>query len=124
MHLCVADIHVFGDYVKNERTGTITGTITGDTLRFRWEETREIVSGRPTTSSGRGYFQMRLDENGDGVLVGEWGLGEDETGQIWEAIQLRNREPTRCMNRGEEGAEPTTTGTGGNGFDREGNGFE
>ncbi|MEM6957115.1 MAG: hypothetical protein AAF645_15605, partial [Myxococcota bacterium] len=47
MHVCVTGAQVVGDFEKDERRGTIQGTVQGDLMRFQWEEQRELVVGRP-----------------------------------------------------------------------------
>lgn len=111
MHLCVTGSQVFGDFEKDERRGQIQGTIQGDVLRFQWEESREMVVGRPTVTRGRGYFKLFIDENEDSRVEGEWGLDNDETGAPWGAVLMRRRQPERCLNRGSGDDDG-----GGNGF--------
>lgn len=100
MHLCVTGSQVVGDFEKDERRGQIQGTIQGDVLRFQWEESREMVVGRPTVTRGRGYFKLFVDENEDSRIEGEWGIDNEETGSPWGAVLMRRRSPDRCLNRG------------------------
>jgi hypothetical protein len=97
MHLCVSGNHVHGDYEKNERQGTIVGTFEGNVMRFRWEQSREFIPGRPMVTYGHGYFQLSLEADGDQYIVGEWGHDDaDNGGGPWNAVKLRNRTPDRC----------------------------
>ena len=100
MHLCVTGSQVVGDFEKDERHGRIQGTVQGDVLRFQWDEEREMVVGRPTTTRGRGYFKLFVDENEDSRIEGEWGLDNAETGSPWGAVLMRRRDPDRCLNAG------------------------
>ncbi|HJK96098.1 MAG TPA: hypothetical protein RMF84_02695 [Polyangiaceae bacterium LLY-WYZ-14_1] len=89
---------VVGEFEKDDRSGTIQGVATGDLLRFRWSQIRELVQGRPTESTGRGYFRYERGEDGRDYLIGEWWLGESEMPPAdqrsgWRAIKLRNRTP-------------------------------
>jgi hypothetical protein len=86
---------VVGKYEKDERTGKIQGKVTGNLMRFRWEETREMIPGRPTTTSGRGYFRYVVDgKDQDHKLVGEWGHDQDEVGGgPWNAVKSRKLRP-------------------------------
>lgn len=101
MHLHQTDDRVAGWYKKNERLGKIQGTVEGNILRFEWEEKREMVMGKPTTTSGHGYFVYVIDKEERGKakyevhrLEGEWGLGDDDTGGgEWTATKSRSREP-------------------------------
>jgi len=97
MHLCVSGSHVHGDYEKNERQGTITGTLDGNLMRFRWEQSREFIPGRPMTTHGNGYFQLTVEADGDEYIMGEWGHDDaDHGGGPWNAVKLRNRTPDHC----------------------------
>lgn len=106
MHLCQTGTSVNGDYEKDERQGSIQGTIQGDVLRFHWEERRELVSGRPTITRGRGYFKLAIGEDGDSYIRGEWGIDDQEHGGgEWNGVKLRRRSPDRCLNGGSGGGD-------------------
>lgn len=101
MHFHQTDGRVVGWYKKNERLGKIQGTVEGNVLRFEWEEKREMVTGKPTTTRGQGYFVYVIDheERGEAKyevhrLEGEWGLDDDDTGGgKWTATKSRSRKP-------------------------------
>ena len=98
MHLCQTGAQVHGMYEKDERSGKIQGSIQGDVMRFSWEEERELVAGRPTTTRGRGYFRIVQGGDDDWYFKGEWGVDDKETGGgEWNGVRLRNREPEKCM---------------------------
>ena len=106
MHLCVTGRHVIGSYVKNERSGQIRGEVDGDILWFTWEESRTYVPGNPVEVHGRGYFRLRLNEDEDNVIEGEWGMGDDRTGGgPWTATKRRRQGPDTC-----DGSRATATG--------------
>jgi hypothetical protein len=86
---------VVGEFKKDERSGRINGTVEGDLLRFDWVEEKAMVSNRPTESKGRGYFRYLIDAtNGDHILKGEWGIGDDETGGgPWNAWKSTRSQP-------------------------------
>ncbi len=63
--------HVVGEYTRDERRGRIQGTAQGDLFRFEWQEERELIRGRPTTTRGHGYFQFQIGGDGDSYIVGE-----------------------------------------------------
>ncbi|MEM1417166.1 MAG: hypothetical protein AAGH15_19870 [Myxococcota bacterium] len=109
MHLCETGAQVVGRYAKDERSGTVQGTVQGDVLRFTWEEQRELVGGRPRTSTGRGYFKLVAGADGSYAVQGEWGYDTNVTGGgVWEARKLRRREPENCPGTdagGEAGGE-------------------
>lgn len=94
MHMVQTGSAVVGRYVKDERSGRIQGTVQGDVLRFEWTEGREMVSGVPSTSRGRGYFRYTIDDSGTHNILGEWGIDDSETGGgPWNAYKMRNRRP-------------------------------
>lgn len=98
MHLCQTGTSVVGRYFKDERTGSIQGSLTGNVLRFRWEESRELVAGRPVRTEGRGYFELSIQADGDTYLRGEWGIDNEMAGGgAWEAVKMRRGEPERCQ---------------------------
>lgn len=100
MHLCQNGQQVTGDYVKNERHGTMQGTVQGDLLRFSWEERRELVQGRPVITRGHGYFRYTIGDDQDHYFRGEWGIDDAyDGGGPWNAVRMRNRQPTRCLGR-------------------------
>lgn len=123
MHLCVTGSQVVGDFEKDERRGRIQGTIQGDVLRFQWEESREMVVGRPTVTRGRGYFKLFVDENEDSRVEGEWGLDNEETGSPWGAVLMRRRSPDRCLNRG-SGSDDSGDDYGDNSYDDGGGSYD
>ena len=94
MDLVQQGSQVIGEYHKDERTGRIQGTVSQNVLRFEWSERRELISGRPNMTRGRGYFQYLVDANGDHVIVGEWGHDDNETGGgPWRAVKSRRQQP-------------------------------
>jgi hypothetical protein len=102
MHLCQSGNQVVGDYLKNERTGRIQGTIEGDLLVFQWEDRRELVEGKPQIRRGKGYFRIEVGEDGDQYLKGEWGMDDEMSGGgPWNAAKLRRGEPDRCSGAAE-----------------------
>jgi hypothetical protein len=86
---------VVGDYRKDERSGRINGTVEGDLLRFEWVEEKAMISNRTTETKGRGYFRYMIDAtNGDHILKGEWGVGDNDTGGgPWNAWKSTKSQP-------------------------------
>lgn len=86
---------VAGEYKQEMRRGKIQGEAEGDLLRFEWTEYKAMVSNRPQETRGHGYFKYKVDpNNGDHVLMGEWGLGDNEAGGgQWNAYKQKNKEP-------------------------------
>jgi hypothetical protein len=94
MHLVQTGSQVVGEYTKDERRGTIQGTVQGNVLRFEWTEQRELIQGRPVTTRGRGYFRYAIDDAGDHNILGRWGIDDDNhSGGEWNAVRDRRRQP-------------------------------
>jgi hypothetical protein len=95
MHVVQNGNAVVGQYTKDERAGKIQGEAEGDLMRFQWTESRAMVSNRPQQTRGHGYFRYMVDaSNGDHVLKGRWGLGDDDSdGGEWNAYKSRTRKP-------------------------------
>ncbi len=111
LHVVQSGPHVVGEYGKDERRGRIEGSVQGNVLRFRWEERRELVRGRPVRTSGRGYFRYVRGGDGRDYLLGEWGVGEDEVGGgEWRAVKLRKRRPRNVSAGGEWSASSGASG--------------
>jgi hypothetical protein len=108
MHLVQNGSAVVGRYKKDERSGSIQGEADGDLMRFEWKELKAMVSNRPQTTIGHGYFRYLIDPaNGDHVLKGRWGLDDsDMNGGEWNAYKSRKLEP----DLEKFGGEPTSGG--------------
>ncbi len=120
MHVVQTGAQVVGEYAKDERKGRIEGTVQGNVLRFRWEERRELVRGKPVITTGRGYFRYVRGPDGRDYLLGEWGVGEDEIGGgEWRAVKLRRRRPRNVTagSGGEGGGSGSSSRAGG--YDRD-----
>lgn len=101
MHLVQTGTQVVGCYTKDERHGRVQGTVQGNLMRFEWSERREMVSGRPTLTRGRGYFQYQVGGDTDHYAQGEWGHDDNEVGGgPWRAVRDRRRtrrpDPDTC----------------------------
>lgn len=86
---------VIGEYKQEERTGKIQGEASGDLMKFEWVEHKALVSNRAQETRGHGYFRYVIDKaNGDHVIKGEWGLGDDLTGGgPWNAVKSKRKQP-------------------------------
>ena len=113
MHLVQNGNAVVGKFKKDERSGKIQGDVEGDLLRFEWTEYKAMVSNRPQETIGHGYFRYMIDaSNGDHVLKGRWGVGEDnQGGGEWNAYKSRTGSPDLES----FGGEPTSGGDEGEG---------
>jgi predicted small secreted protein len=100
MHLIQTGSAVRGWFQLNERSGNLQGEVKGNVLKFRWEEKREMVVGKPTETKGRGYFVYDIEttEHGHQIhkLLGEWGHDNAERGGgPWTATKARSGTPKR-----------------------------
>jgi hypothetical protein len=109
MQVIQTGAHIVGEYTRDERTGRIQGTAQGDLLRFEWQEERELIRGRPTTTRGHGYFQFQIGGDGDAYIVGEWGHDDNETGGgPWRAARDRRRQPHLSTASGTSGGDDSS----------------
>ena len=103
---------VIGEYKHEMRSGKLQGEVQGDLLRFKWTEAKAMVSNRAQETTGHGYFRYVVDPaNGDHLLKGEWGLGEQEMGGgPWNAYKARGKEPklSEDTSGGEDGESEDT----------------
>ena len=95
-----------------DRWGELAGEAKGDLLEYEWAEHKIGMVGPSATTKGRGYF--KYISSGSGVdpdsIKGEWGLGDKNAGNTWEAVKQRNVapdpksvEPDEIERRGEGG---------------------
>jgi hypothetical protein len=106
MHLIQSGDNVRGWFQKNERRGTIRGSVDGNVARFHWEEKREMVVGKPSVTRGRGYFVYDIEttEHGHHIhkLAGEWGTDNAEAGGgPWTATKAKRGTPKSTPPRDE-----------------------
>ena len=96
LHLIREGDSVIGKWrtAAGDKWGEMHGTANGDLYKYEWKETKIGMVGPNATSNGRGYFKYVIpDDNSEHQIKGQWGLGKDETGQVWEAIKQRNQSP-------------------------------
>ena len=90
------------------RWGKLTGTQSGDVVKFRWEEHKIGVIGPGSTTTGRGYFKFIPADDDVSLprLKGEWGLNENEVGGgTWDVNRVQDREPNLSEVKSDE--DPT-----------------
>jgi hypothetical protein len=74
--------------------GELAGEVDGNLFRYSWTNHRIGQVGVAANSSGKGYFVYSIPKAGEAhQIAGEWGLGQDETGNTWDAIKQMNMEP-------------------------------
>jgi hypothetical protein len=112
MNLIQNGSSVVGEYTSEMRSGKIQGEVQGDLMRFEWVEAKAMVSNRAQSTKGHGYFRYLVDaSNGQHVLKGEWGLGDQETGGgPWNAYKQKGKEPK--LSRDTSGGESDDESSG------------
>lgn len=80
---------------NGDKWGELSGTVTGDLLKYKWVEHRIGMIGPGSTTEGHGYFKYLVPpgENENHEIKGEWGLEKSEIGNRWEAVRQRNMLP-------------------------------
>jgi hypothetical protein len=74
--------------------GEMSGEIDGDLLRYQWTERKIGAIGADATKKGHGYFRYTIPNPDEPhKIVGEWGLGESDAGNPWEAVKQIRMEP-------------------------------
>lgn len=74
--------------------GELQGEVDGDLMRYTWTQHKIGQIGREATSSGKGYFKYTVPKEGEShKIVGEWGLGESDAGNSWDAVKQTNMQP-------------------------------
>lgn len=74
--------------------GELQGEVDGDVLHYTWTQHKIGQLGKEATSSGKGYFKYTVPKEGEAhKIVGEWGLGESDAGNSWDAVKQTNMQP-------------------------------
>ena len=74
--------------------GEMAGEAEGNLLRFEWTERKIGAIGADSTKKGHGYFRYTIPKPGEPhKLIGEWGLGESDAGNPWDAVKQTRMEP-------------------------------
>ena len=78
-----------------DKWGALHGEVTGNLLKYEWEETTIGMVGPSAKKTGKGYFQYvrGKGDNPNDEIHGEWGLGKEWTGVTWDAVKQRNAKP-------------------------------
>jgi hypothetical protein len=74
--------------------GEMHGETDGNVLKYEWKERRIGAVGADAVKKGKGYFVYSIPKEGEAhEIKGEWGLGENEAGNKWEAVKQKNMPP-------------------------------
>jgi hypothetical protein len=74
--------------------GEMHGKTEGNVLRYDWKERRIGAVGADAVKQGKGYFLYSIpkaDESHE--ISGEWGLGQSDAGNTWQAVKQKNMPP-------------------------------
>jgi hypothetical protein len=92
LHLVEEGTSVVGRWRRADQSawGELSGTKVGNVLHFAWKEHKYGLVGPAADTKGKGVFVYKMGENDIGVLEGQYGLGDSETGSDWRCVkQLR-----------------------------------
>ena len=74
--------------------GEMSGTCEGDLFKYEWTERKSGAIGADATKKGHGYFKYTKPKPDEAAkIVGEWGLGESDAGNPWDAVKQIRMEP-------------------------------
>ncbi len=74
--------------------GEMHGETDGNLLKYEWKERRIGAVGADAVKKGHGYFVYTIPKSGEAhEIKGEWGLGDDEAGNSWQAVKQKNMPP-------------------------------
>jgi hypothetical protein len=97
--------------------GEMSGQCDGDLFKYEWTERKIGAIGADATKKGHGYFKYTKPKPDEAAkIVGQWGLGESEAGNPWEAVKQIRMEPKPDSVRPDEIEGRTNVG----GWDDEG----
>jgi hypothetical protein len=74
--------------------GELHGKTDGNLLRYDWKERRIGAVGADAVKQGKGYFVYSIPKADESHEVhGEWGLGQSDAGNTWDAVKQKNMPP-------------------------------
>jgi hypothetical protein len=74
--------------------GEMSGKTDGNLLRYEWKERRIGAVGADAVKTGKGFFVYSIPKEGESHEIhGEWGLGQSDAGNTWEAVKQKNMPP-------------------------------
>ena len=74
--------------------GELHGETDGNVLKYEWKERRIGAVGADAVKKGHGYFVYMIPKEGEAhEIKGEWGLGDNEAGNSWQAVKQKNMPP-------------------------------
>lgn len=109
LHLQEAGANVVGRWKRTDQShwGELSGTITGNVLRYTWKEHKIGMVGASATTKGKGYFVYKVNKENIGELHGQFGLNDSEVGSDWKNVkQLRMPPDLKSIGGDAEGVAP------------------
>jgi hypothetical protein len=74
--------------------GEMSGKTDGNLLKYEWKERRIGAVGADAVKQGKGYFVYSIPKAEEShEIKGEWGLGQSEAGNEWQAVKQKNMPP-------------------------------
>jgi hypothetical protein len=74
--------------------GEMSGQCDGDLFKYEWTERKIGAIGADATKKGHGYFKYTKPKADEAAkIVGQWGLGESDAGNPWEAVKQIRQQP-------------------------------
>lgn len=74
--------------------GELHGETDGNVMKYEWKERRIGAVGADAVKKGHGYFVYSAPKEGEAhEIKGEWGLGDNEAGNSWQAVKQKNMPP-------------------------------
>ena len=63
-------------------------------MKYTWTQHKIGMVGAEANSNGHGYFVYSIPKEGEAHKIsGEWGLGDSDAGNTWEAVKQTNMQP-------------------------------
>jgi hypothetical protein len=109
LHLQEEGSNVVGRWKRTDHShwGELSGTVSGNVLRYTWKEHKIGMVGASATTRGKGYFVYKVNKENIGELDGEFGLNDSEIGSSWKNVkQLRMPPDLKSIGGESEGVTP------------------
>ncbi len=104
MEITVNGADASGLYEAERFHGRISGIVEGDLMTFEWIQWNEDLNGKYREKKGRGYFKYIVKMEGSQAnpkpvhwIEGEWGYGENNSGNTWDAVKLAKKSKKRLQ---------------------------
>jgi hypothetical protein len=113
LHLIEEGTNVVGRWKRTDQShwGELSGTVTGNVLRYTWKEHKVGMVGASMTTTGKGYFVYKVNGENIGELHGQFGLGQDEVGSDWRCVKQQREQPDlKSINGDTGGTAPPAAG--------------